>query len=83
MSVKSRHILLPFYKISIPISIYAFLPALRSLKKCLCGRSSFQLLATSFERLPGLRRQSRSDDLSGDLSRGRTSGSLRGAKSGL
>jgi hypothetical protein len=37
-----------------------------------------QLLATSFARLPGLPRQCRSGDLSGDLSRARTSSSLRG-----
>jgi hypothetical protein len=49
--------------------------------RCLCGRSSFQLLANSFARLHGLPRLSRSCDLSGDLSRARPSGSLRGPNS--
>jgi hypothetical protein len=65
MSVKSRHLSLLLYKIFIPI--YAFLPALQNLKN-----------ATSFARLPALPRQSRGGDLSGNLSRARTSGSLRG-----
>jgi len=60
MSVKSRHLLLFLYKISI-----------RSLHFC-------QLFATCFSRLPGLTRQSRSDDLPGYLSRTRTRVSLRG-----
>jgi hypothetical protein len=76
MSVKPRYLLLLFYKIS--ITIYAFLPALQNLNMYLrCGRSSFQLLATSFARLPGQPRQSHSGDLLGDLSRNRISGSLR------
>jgi hypothetical protein len=74
LSVISVQLSLLLYKISIPI--YAFLPGQQNLK-CLCARSPFQLLATSFTRLPGLPRQSRSGDLSGDLSRARTSGSLR------
>jgi hypothetical protein len=36
MSVKSRHLLLLFYKISIPI--YAFLPALQNLKIASAGK---------------------------------------------
>jgi hypothetical protein len=62
ISVKYRHF---FYKISFPI--YVFLPALQNLKDISCGTGPFQLLATSFTRLPGLPRQSRSDDLSADL----------------
>jgi hypothetical protein len=73
---KSMHLLLLSYKIS--ISICAFLPAFENLKNCLCCRSPFQLLATSFARLLGLPRQSRTGDLSGNVSRARTSGSLRG-----
>jgi hypothetical protein len=76
MSVKYRNLLLLFYKISIPIC--AFLPTLQNLKKCLCSGSPFYLLATSFARLPGLPRQSRSGDLSDDILRARASGSLRG-----
>jgi hypothetical protein len=45
---------------------------------CLCGNSPFQLPTTSFARLPGLPCQSRSGDLSGELSWAQTSGSLRG-----
>jgi hypothetical protein len=45
---------------------------------CLCGRNPLHLLTTSFALLPELPRQSRSRDLSGDISRARTSGSLRG-----
>jgi hypothetical protein len=41
-------------------------------------RYNFKFLATNFARLPGLPRQSRSSELSGDLSRARTSGGLRG-----
>jgi hypothetical protein len=76
MSVKSRHLLLLLYKIS--NLIYAFLPALQNLKNASAVRSPFQLLATSFARLPGLSRQSRSSNVSDDLSRAGTSGSLRG-----
>jgi len=70
MLVKSRHLLLLFYKLS--ITIYAFLPALQNLK------DAIQLLATSFARLPGLPRPCHNGDLSGYLSRSRLSGSLRG-----
>jgi hypothetical protein len=76
MSVKSTHLLLVFCKIFHPdLCISA---RVAESYKCLCGRSPFQLLATSFARLPGLPRQSCSGDFSGDLSRVRTSGSLRG-----
>jgi hypothetical protein len=75
MSVKCRHLLLLYYKISIPI--YAFLPVTES-SRWLCGKNPFQLLATSFARLPRLPHQSRSCHVSGGLSRARTGGSLRG-----
>jgi hypothetical protein len=47
------------------------------LLRCLCSRSPFQLLTTSFIQLPWLW-LSCSGDLSGDFSRVQTSGSLRG-----
>jgi hypothetical protein len=50
----------------------------RILKMLLLSKSVPALRKTSFARLLGLPRQSRSGDLSGDLSRSRTSGSLRG-----
>jgi hypothetical protein len=64
--VRSRHLLLLFYKISIPI--YAFLPGLQNLKGA----------ATSLTWLPALPCLSCSSDLSGDLSKAQTGGSLRG-----
>jgi hypothetical protein len=70
MSVKSRHLLLLFYKISSQ-SMY-FCQCCRILKMHL------QYLAISFAQLPGLPCQSHSGDLSGDLSRSWTSDSLRG-----
>jgi hypothetical protein len=76
MSAKSKHLVLLFYKIFIPI--YAFLPALQNLEDVSAVEVCSKLLAASFTRLPGPPRQSLSDDFSCDLSRARTSGSLRG-----
>jgi hypothetical protein len=70
MSIKFRHILLLFYKISIPI--FAFLPALQNLKD-----ASVVEVRSSFTRFPGLC-QSCSGDLSGNLSRAQTNSSLKG-----
>jgi hypothetical protein len=67
MSVKSRHFYY-FYTKS-PFQSVHFCQRCRILK-CLCYWSPFKLLATRFARLPGLLRQSRSGDFSGDLSRG-------------
>jgi hypothetical protein len=77
MSVKSRHHLLLFYKISIPI--YAFLPVLQNLKDAFVVEVHFQLFVTRFAQLPGLPHQSCSGDLSGDISRAQINGSLRGS----
>jgi hypothetical protein len=76
MPVKSRHLLLLFYKIS--ISLYALLSAVQNLTDASAVEVPFQLLAISFAKFPGLSRQSLSGDLSGDLSQALTSGSLRG-----
>jgi hypothetical protein len=75
MSVKFKHLLLLFHKISIPI--YAFLPALQNFKNV-----SAVEVRSSFTRVRGLPHQSHSGDLSSDLSRARTNGSLRGPNLG-
>jgi len=75
MSVKSRHLLLLF--LQNPHPDLCISTSIAQSSRCLCGRSPFQLLATSFIQLPGLH-QSHSGDLSGDPSRAQTSGSLRG-----